>query len=72
MTDSETIRVTVNGQVHEVPGPITVEELLQRFDVQSRHTAVERNREIVPRERFAATRVCAGDVLEIVTLVGGG
>ena len=33
---------------------------------------VERNGEILPRERFAQTLLCGGDSLEIVHFVGGG
>jgi thiamine biosynthesis protein ThiS len=33
---------------------------------------VERNRSVVPRQRFAAELLADGDVLEIVHFVGGG
>ena len=34
--------------------------------------AIELNREIVPRDRWSATRLNEGDRLEIVHFVGGG
>jgi thiamine biosynthesis protein ThiS len=34
--------------------------------------AVERNREIVPRALYDTTPVAKGDVIEVVSLVGGG
>jgi thiamine biosynthesis protein ThiS len=34
--------------------------------------AIELNREIVPRDRWAQTRLNDGDELEIVHFVGGG
>ncbi len=40
--------------------------------VPGRGVAVERNREIVPRERYKDVLLQEGDELEIVTLVGGG
>ncbi len=66
------IRVTVNGEPHEIPPATTVDGLLARFRLDRRHTAVERNRVLVPRAAFENTVVEAGDELEIVTLVGGG
>ncbi|MDA0374992.1 MAG: sulfur carrier protein ThiS [Planctomycetota bacterium] len=66
------IRVTVNGDAHEIPPSLTVDDLLDRFGLDRRHTAVERNRVLVPRAAFSTTEVESGDVLEIVTLVGGG
>ncbi|MEY2981605.1 MAG: sulfur carrier protein ThiS [Planctomycetota bacterium] len=66
------IRVTVNGAPQEIPPALTIDGLLSRFGLDRRHTAVERNRLLVPRASFEATVVEDGDVLEIVTLVGGG
>lgn len=66
------IRVTVNGEPHEIPPAMTVDDLLDRFGLDRRHTAVERNRALVPRAAFTTTVIEAEDVLEIVTLVGGG
>jgi sulfur carrier protein len=34
--------------------------------------AVERNREIVPKSMYRATRLAEGDRIEIVQFVGGG
>ncbi len=66
------LTVTINGERHEVPTGTSVAELLERLRVDPRHSAVERNRTIVPRSAFATTPLVAGDELEIVTLVGGG
>ena len=66
------MQVTVNGQQREVPDGITVAELLEQLQIQTRYTAVERNLEIVPRAHYAQQRLQAGDQLEVVTLVGGG
>jgi thiamine biosynthesis protein ThiS len=34
--------------------------------------AVERNREVVPRSRYADTELAEGDRVELVRFVGGG
>ena len=70
--ESAQIRLTINGEQHELDGPMSVAELLEHLEIDARHTAVERNRELVPKVAFDATRLADGDVLEIVTLVGGG
>ncbi|MFO1051005.1 MAG: sulfur carrier protein ThiS [Planctomycetota bacterium] len=62
----------VNGEELRVPVGTTVQDLCTRFRADPRHTAVERNRVIVARAAFGTTVLQDGDVLEIVTLVGGG
>lgn len=66
------ITIQFNGQPLQVPAETTVEQLLLQAGMRSRLVAVELNLEIVPREQHAARRVAAGDVIEAVTLVGGG
>lgn len=70
--DPPKIRVRVNGDERELSAATRVADLLEELGVDPRHTAVERNREIVPKTAFAATVLADGDVVEIVTLVGGG
>lgn len=75
MTDDSqpaTITATINGERLELTLGTTVQQLCERFRADPRHTAVERNLAILPRQAFATTIVAEGDVLEIVTLVGGG
>ena len=66
------LALTVNGERREVPAGSTVADLLAALAVPARGSAVERNRELVPRRDHAATALVAGDRVEIVTLVGGG
>ena len=66
------ITIQFNGQPMQVPAETTIEQLLLQAGMRSRLVAVELNLEIVPRERHAAQQVAAGDVIEAVTLVGGG
>ena len=64
--------LTINGQPHTFSSPMTVEDLIAHFDLSEQRVAVERNRQIVPRDDYARTALAIGDELEIVTLVGGG
>lgn len=66
------LRLTVNGNVHELQGPLTVAQLVAHFGLDGRLVAVERNREVVPRAEHATTQLADGDVVEIVHFVGGG
>ncbi len=66
------VHVTINGERRELPGPITVAGLLRHLAVQPEYVAVELNQSLVTRSRHAVTDVSSGDILEIVTLVGGG
>jgi thiazole synthase len=66
------VTVTVNGKPRRVPDGVSLFELLERLDVQPNRVVVEHNREIRRKEDFKATRVHAGDELELVYFVGGG
>lgn len=66
------MRIKVNGQQRDVPAGTTVSALLEVLAVPRQATAVEVNRELVPRSQHAARVLADGDAVEIVTLVGGG
>lgn len=72
MAEPRILTLRVNGEERAVPDPSTVAELLRSLGIDARHVGVERNREIVPRAAHEATRLAAGDEIEIVTFVGGG
>lgn len=62
----------MNGEPHDVGDGISIVELLRDLGLGERRVAVERNRDIVPREQYASTRLAPGDVVEVVQFVGGG
>lgn len=66
------MHICVNGRQHDVPAGSTVADLVNLLGLQPRRIAVERNKRIVRRVEYADTSLSEGDVLEIVTLVGGG
>ena len=66
------IELSVNGEVRRFDGALDVARLLERLELAGKKVAVERNGEIVPRSRYAETRLASGDQLEIVVAVGGG
>jgi len=66
------LQITLNGDAHEVAGPLTVADLLAHLEIDSRRVAVEHNLIVLKREAFATTMVRDGDAVEIVNFVGGG
>ena len=68
----ESVRVVINGETRDVPVGLNVAALLRYLELADARVAIERNLDILPRDRWADTPVSAGDRLEIVHLVGGG
>jgi thiamine biosynthesis protein ThiS len=66
------LTIRVNGESHEIAGPLSIGALLAQLDIDPRRVAVEHNLEIVRRARYDTTMVQAGDEIEIVNFVGGG
>ncbi len=66
------MQITLNGDAHEVAGPLTVNELLARLEIDARRVAVEHNLVVLKRDAFDVTMVRDGDEIEIVNFVGGG
>ncbi len=66
------MQVVINGEGRGIPDNLSIEELLRHLKLRTGRVAVERNREIVKRERWGAVQLQEGDRLEIVHFVGGG
>jgi len=66
------MRATVNGDSRELPDGLSVADLLRHLGVRAERVAVERNGTVVKRARHPQEKIANGDVLEIVTFVGGG
>ena len=64
--------IVVNGAVRPLAYGASVADLVRELSLEGKRIAVERNGEIVPRSRYAETRLSAGDRLEVVGAVGGG
>ena len=66
------MRLRVNGREGEYPDGLMVPELIERLGLLPARVAVQRNGEVVTRDRYPEVRLEAGDVLEVVTLMAGG
>jgi thiamine biosynthesis protein ThiS len=67
-----TISIVVNGEDRATRPEATVTGLLRELGLDRGRVAIERNLEILPRAKWAETKVRAGDRYEIVQFVGGG
>lgn len=66
------MEIRINGEERTVEEGLTVAGLLRSLDLNPGLVVVERNREILDRERYEEVEVRAGDRLELVHFVGGG
>ncbi len=64
--------IVVNGETRVVIPGATVVDLLRDLGLDGGRVAIERNLEILPRQKWTETPVEAGDRYEIVQFVGGG
>jgi len=66
------MRIQLNGEPHDLPGPMSIALLLERLAIDPRTVAVECDRVVVKRARYAETLIQPGAEVEIVAFVGGG
>ena len=65
------MQLTVNGESCDLKGE-TIKSVLAELGLDTAPCAVEVNRMLVPARDRDDHRLADGDVVEIVTLVGGG
>ena len=63
---------TVNGTKKELLGVFSVKEYLEQNGYVISQIAVELNEEILPKTEYVSTVLKDGDVMEIVSFMGGG
>jgi sulfur carrier protein len=66
------MRIVLNGDDTTLPGPMTIQQLLDHLGVDGRLVAVECNRVVIRRARYADTAIPPEAEIEIVAFVGGG
>lgn len=69
---AETITVTVNGKAERLPAGASVAALLTHLKLDALPAAVEVNKRVVPKRLHDQVALQPNDVVEVVTLVGGG
>ena len=63
--------VTANGAPYELPDGATLRDLVTRFNLIPEKVAIELNRRLARVDKYDQA-LADGDVVEIVTFVGGG
>ncbi len=63
--------VKVNGENVDIAGK-TLSAYLATTNYDCKRIAVERNGDIIPRTQYEETILAEGDVVEVVSFVGGG
>ena len=66
------IEVRLNGEPRSFPSGVTLIDVLKALELDPERVAIELNRAIVKREKWAAASVEGGSEIEIVQFVGGG
>ena len=69
------MKLQINGEEREFANaavPFTLAALIETLGMKPDRVAIELNRDIVSRARWAETALNEGDRLEVVQFVGGG
>ena len=64
--------IRLNGETRHLEAPSTVAQLVAELALPRDSIAVEVNRSIVPRSTYESTTLAEDDLVEIVTMMGGG
>ncbi len=64
--------ITINGKSIGLSENITVSEYLKQNQYRPERIAIELNGSILPKSAYDSTVLKDGDVMEIVSFVGGG
>jgi sulfur carrier protein len=72
MSETSTIEITVNGELRRCPGGLMLPAALEALGYRPQLVVVEFNGAILARSAWSQQLVVETDVLEVVTIVGGG
>jgi len=64
--------IRLNGDSHEIAGPLSISALLEQLEIDARRVAVELNMDVVKKSAYDSSVIKDGDEIEIVNFVGGG
>jgi sulfur carrier protein len=65
------MRVIVNGEQREISSA-SVDALLSELEYEGNHFAIALNYDVLPKSKWAETRLKSGDQIEIITPRQGG
>jgi len=66
------MRLTINGEIKDNILATSLKELLEELGIISGRVAVEVNTHVIKKTDYEGFRLNDGDIVEIVSFVGGG
>jgi sulfur carrier protein len=66
------VLIIVNGEQRDVADGMNGAELLELLHLPASTAVAELNGKVLVSSQFQAQTLCTGDVIELVTIVGGG
>jgi thiamine biosynthesis protein ThiS len=66
------VTIRLNGKTREVADGITVRRLLDELGLHPLRVAVQRNDEIIKRDKYEEVILKSGDMVEVLTIMAGG
>jgi thiamine biosynthesis protein ThiS len=66
------MEIRLNGKAREVAEGVSVRQLLDELGLHPMRVAVQRNEEIIKRDRYGEVVLQPGDAVEILTIMAGG
>ena len=66
------MEIRLNGKTREVAGGISIRQLLDELGLHPMRVAVQRNEDIIKRDRYGEVVLQPGDAVEILTIMAGG
>lgn len=66
------MKVTVNGDIKELPDSIILKEAVGRLCKNPDGVVAELNQVVIRKERWKGKHLRDGDVLELIAFIGGG
>lgn len=68
----QTMQIILNKRLEIIPDKISIKDLLEFFNINSKYMAVEVNNSIVPKSEYSNFSLKENDKVEIINAVGGG
>lgn len=66
------MEIRLNGKAREVAEGISIRILLDELGLHPMRVAVQRNQEIIKRDRYDGVVLQPGDTVEVLTIMAGG
>jgi len=66
------VDIILNGEPHQLSGPLTAAELLERLGLRREGVVVERNETIIRRDQLDQVTIAGGDRIEVIQMIAGG